>query len=197
MESHRVSIKKTYHSLNELQQTFNLRTIRNIIIKQTAPKEDDGDSSVFEIFNRLNTGGVNLRPQEIRASLFYSDFFEMLERVNLNPEWRRLLNLAEPDVHSKDIEILLRALALLLKGDDYKEPMSKFLNIFAKRARKWSAKQIETQEALFSAFFKATRALAADAFSAQSGRFNIATFEAVFAASCVGRAQIPGRQYQN
>jgi hypothetical protein len=62
----------------EDQTTFNLRTIRNVIIKQNAP-EEEGDTSVFEIFYRLNTGGVNLRPQEIRTSLYHSDFMDALK----------------------------------------------------------------------------------------------------------------------
>ena len=31
-------------------------------MKQNLPME--GDTSMYEIFNRLNSGGVNLRPQE-------------------------------------------------------------------------------------------------------------------------------------
>ena len=76
--------RSRFHRLNydtlapEDQTTFNLRTIRNVIIKQNAP-EEEGDTSVFEIFYRLNTGGVNLRPQEIRTSLYHSDFMDALK----------------------------------------------------------------------------------------------------------------------
>ena len=58
---------KNYDTLEDYQAVLDLRTVRNIVIKQTAPEEERA-SSVFEIFNRLNTGGVNLRPQEIRSS---------------------------------------------------------------------------------------------------------------------------------
>jgi hypothetical protein len=102
-----------------------MRTIRNVVVKQTAP-EEDRDSSVFEIFNRLNTGGVNLRPQEIRSSLYHSEFTAMLNRVNVLPKWRSLLGLDEPDLHEKDIEILLRAVGLTIDGETYKEPMAGF-----------------------------------------------------------------------
>lgn len=51
--------KLTYLSLGELKTTFDLRTIRNVIIKQNSPTDDD--SAMFEIFNRLNSGGVNLK----------------------------------------------------------------------------------------------------------------------------------------
>jgi hypothetical protein len=158
-----------------------------VVIKQTQPT-DDADSSVFEIFNRLNTGGVNLRPQEIRASMFHSDFFAMLERVNLNAEWRRLLRLSEPDLHSKDIEVLLRAVALLLMGGNYHEPMSKFLNVFAKSARTMDARSIAYLEELLIAFFVSTAQLPDEAFLSISRRFNIGVFEAVFRAVCADAA---------
>ena len=55
-----------YSTLDDAKTTFDLRTIRNIIIKQLSPKNDD--SSIYELFNRLNTGGMNLKPQEIRLA---------------------------------------------------------------------------------------------------------------------------------
>jgi uncharacterized protein with ParB-like and HNH nuclease domain len=60
---------QNYATLGDFKTALDLTVIRNIIIKQTAP-EEDRDSSIFEIFNRLNTGGVNLTAQEIRASLY-------------------------------------------------------------------------------------------------------------------------------
>src|SRR5262249_23488846 len=85
--------KLTYSTLGDDKRTFELRVIRNIIIKQNQPEDDD--SSIFEIFNRLNTGGVNLTPQEIRASLYHSPFYEMLYRANHDARWRELLGLPD------------------------------------------------------------------------------------------------------
>ena len=73
--------KLNYETLEDYKSQFDLRTIRNVIIKQNAP--DDDDSSIYEIFNRLNSGGVNLKPQEIRTSLYHSKFYEMLHKINL------------------------------------------------------------------------------------------------------------------
>ena len=42
-----------YSTLGEYKSQFDLRPIRNIIVKQNVPKGDD--SSVYEMFNRLNT----------------------------------------------------------------------------------------------------------------------------------------------
>ncbi|MGP0039850.1 MAG: hypothetical protein ACLPJW_03995, partial [Rhodomicrobium sp.] len=50
-----------YDTLQEHhRRAFDLRPMRCVIIKQNEPKDDN--SSVYEIFDRLNTGGVNLKP---------------------------------------------------------------------------------------------------------------------------------------
>ena len=176
--------RKNYKTLGENKMDFDLRTIRNVVIKQSSPQEDP-DTSIFEIFNRLNTGGVNLRPQEIRSSLYHSNFLQALHRVNLNPIWRNLIALPDPDLHDKDVEILLRVFALVADGDEYAEPMSGFLSAFAKKARKLSPERIEYMEKLFDAFFKAVKDIPRESFAVtQSGRFNIAAFEGIFRAAC-------------
>lgn len=175
---------KNYDTLEEAKLSFDLRTIRNVVLKQTSPKEEQ-DTAIFEIFNRLNTGGVNLRPQEIRSSLFHSAMIDVLHRVNLNPKWRGLIGLSDPDLHDKDVEVLLRAFALVSDNASYTEPMSRFLNQFARKARGMTHEKLKYMEDLFGAFFEAATALTAQNFAVErSGRFNIMIFEAVFWAAC-------------
>ncbi|MDR6293769.1 hypothetical protein E9232_006322 [Inquilinus ginsengisoli] len=177
--------RKNFDTLGSDQITFNLRTIRNVIIKQNAPDED-GDSSVFEIFHRLNTGGVNLRQQEIRTSIYHSNFMSRLDRVNLNPEWRRLLGQPEPDLHAKDLEILLRSIAMVADGETYTEPMGRFLNLFAKKCKRLDEGKLNYIEQLFEAFFEVMKGVPEESFRVkQTNRFSIAMFEAVFRAVCV------------
>ena len=67
----------------DTQIKFRLRRyLRTVVVRQNKP--DDNNSSMFEIFNRLNTGGTPLNHQEIRASLYYCDFYKMLVQVNSN-----------------------------------------------------------------------------------------------------------------
>lgn len=178
--------KLNYGTLGELKTTFDLRTVRNIIIKQNVPdEEEDGVSSIYEIFNRLNTGGINLKPQEIRTSLYHSGFYEMLYRINLDPRWRSLLGLSEPDLHMKDIEILLRAFAMVMSGSQYKPSMTRFLNLTSKRAGKLPMDKVEYLGQLFDAFLTSCNSLPEKAFfGAQATRVNISIIDAVFAAQC-------------
>jgi len=124
----------SYATLGAYQTQFDLRTIRNVIIKQNVPEGDD--SSMYEIFNRLNTGGVNLKPQEIRTSMYHSDFYNMLYQANSKPTWRYILANEEPDVHMKDVEILLRGFAMLIDAENYSPSMVRFLNQFSRKCRR-------------------------------------------------------------
>lgn len=166
----------------ERKITFELRTIRNIIIKQNSPPEDN--SSMYEIFSRLNTGGVNLKPQEIRTSLYHSDFYNMLYQINLDKKWRNILGRIDPDIHMKDIEILLRGFAMLTQGNNYRPSMTKFLNTFSNIAKKYKKEDIEYLSELFDAFLNAYNDLGIKGIFVKSGRFNISMYEAIFNAVC-------------
>lgn len=172
-----------YSTLGEDYKTmFELRTIRNVIIKQNIPPGDD--SSIYEIFNRLNSGGMNLKPQEIRSSLYNSRFYDLLYTLNQDKRWRRLLGTDE-DIHLKDIEILLRAFALLIDGyENYKPSMLRFLNNFSKKNGNIDQEKIDYLEKLFDAFLKESEKLNEKIFFSRTGKFNISMFEAIFASVC-------------
>ncbi len=171
----------TYETLEEYKTVFDLRTIRNVIIKQSLPEGDD--SSIFEIFSRLNSGGMNLTPQEIRISLYHSRFYEMLQKLNLNSGWRQILGVPQPDLHMKDLEIVLRGFAMFMEGDNYRPSMASFLNRFSSQCRTISNDRLEELKDLFEKFVGSCSTLPERAFYGRaSGKFNILLFESVFAA---------------
>ncbi len=184
LPNHRNKFKGlSYLTLGEYKTQFDLRPIRNVIIKQNA--DDGDDSAIYEIFERLNSGGINLRPQEIRASLYHSDFYTMLNEVNGLDDWRRLTGRSDPDLHLKDLEIVLRGFAMLIKGERYAPSMVKFLNRFSKDAQTHDEEQNEYLRKLFCSFLESASHLEDNTFLiADSARFNIALFEAVFVAAC-------------
>ncbi|MEY8213475.1 MAG: DUF262 domain-containing protein [Colwellia sp.] len=175
--------KFNYSTLGEHKLSFDMRTVRNVIIKQNLPEEDN--SSVYEIFNRLNSGGVNLRPQEIRASLYHSDFYELLFRLNNNEKWREMNGSDEADLHMRDVEILLRSFAMLIDGENYKPSMVKFLNRFSKKGKGFNEYFLKKLENLFLSFISACEDLPSRAFFGEQGRFATLFFESVFYAACL------------
>jgi len=174
--------KLNYETLGEYKNTFEMRTIRNIVIKQNFPPEDD--SAIYEIFNRLNSGGMNLTPQEIRTCLYHSNFYEMLYRINLEEGWRRLIGIPEPDMHTKDVEILLRGFAMLINGHNYRPSMTKYLNKFSNDAKSFSVQEVDYLERLFISFLDSCQNLSERAFKGKTNRINISMYESIFTAVC-------------
>lgn len=176
--------KLKYETLGEYKNTFDiLRTVRSVVIKQNEP---DDDSSIYEIFNRLNTGGQNLSAQEIRMSMYYSPFYKKIIELNSQPKWRKMLRQAQADVHFKDVEILLRAFAMLFEYETYSSPMGRFLNTFSKTANGFKPELIDYLESLFISFLDSCDNLSDNAFSTKQGQFSISLFESIFVATCIG-----------
>ena len=169
-----------YNTLGLYKSNFEFMTIRCMAIRQNEPKEDD--SSVFEIFSRLNTGGVNLSNQEIRACLYYSDFFRMLNILNQNSIWRNIYGKPE-DGKFRDVEIILRSFALLCDGENYSGSMNGFINRFAKKAMNYSTSEIEYFENLFTSFLESCSEISRETFATKKGEFNGALFDSVFVAT--------------
>lgn len=174
---------QTYSSLdNEDQIRLDVRPVRCINITPRGVNDD----AIYEIFNRLNTSGMNLRPQEIRTSMYHSDFYDMLNEINYNVGWRRLLDSPIAEVHMKDVEILLRGFAMLLNGDRYAPSMRKFLNSFSNESKNRSAENNKRLKRLFESFIVATSNLPSRCFMNEGNKkFNIALYEAVFTAACL------------
>ena len=85
----------------------------------------------------------------------------------------------------KDVEILVRAYAMLLEGERYAPSMIRFLNSFSKLCQSKSTTEIDYLRGLFESFLDSTALLPSDVFvNPVSKRFNLALFEAVFTATC-------------
>ena len=174
--------RQRYSSLDESYQvSFDLRTIRNILVRQVGPA---GDEAMYEIFNRLNSGGVNLTPQEIRRCMYDSEFYEMLYLTNTEESWRRLVGTRIPDVHMKDVEILLRGFAMLIDGATYTPSMIRFLNSFSKNAKSYDKSKLEHLRKLLDSFLDSCQHLPSNAFHSAQSRFSPMVFESVFVAVC-------------
>ena len=174
--------RRSYETLeDDHRRSFDLRTIRHIIVRQVGPI---GDAAMYEIFNRLNSGGINLKPQEIRRCTFDSKFYEMLYRTNAERSWRDLVGTKIPDIHMRDVEILLRGFAMLTNEASYRPSMVKFLNAFSQEAKSFDEDRLHKLKSLLDSFLTSCEDLPSDAFHSINGRFSPMIFESVFVAAC-------------
>lgn len=133
---------KTYSALLQSDKIrLDDSIIHATIVKQDEP--DDEDSSIYLIFERLNSSGKILTPQEIRACVYYGNFNEYLNYVVLEKDWRDIFG--KMNERLKEQEILLRFFALYFDLDSYQKPLKKFLNGFMHSNRnfeRYSAEQL-------------------------------------------------------
>lgn len=121
---------KSFIELTEDEQRrIKNTTIHAIIFEQKKPNNDSG---MFQIFERINTSGRTLYPQEIRNCIYQGNYNRLLMELNKNEIWRRLLNCNE-DTRMNDVENILRYFAIknLQNTDDYYKKqivLKKFLN---------------------------------------------------------------------
>jgi hypothetical protein len=92
------------------QRKLRNAVLRAINIRQLDPKGEH--TSIYHIFERLNTGGTPLKPQEIRNCVFRGGFVSVLRDLNSDANWRQILGKKAFDKHQKDVELLLRVFAL-------------------------------------------------------------------------------------
>lgn len=91
---------------------------------------DKSDMSVrFDLFERLNTGGVKLSDQEIRNCVYRGRFIDFLKQLSKNQDFKRVTK--KPDSAKNDgtmEELILRFFAYLYKRNDFDHSVKIFLN---------------------------------------------------------------------
>ncbi len=160
----------TYLQLpNKIRAGLDRRSISSIVLlKESAPDEEEAIFLRQLVFERLNTGGVKLERQEIRNSLSNGPFNEMLYDLARGELFRRIWGLPrfEPEELTdhkqpvyeyaffkkmEDIEVVLRFFALR-HMKEYKYGVQGFLDLYVIRSKSFDADDI----AFFVPLYKST-----------------------------------------
>ncbi|MGP5090709.1 DUF262 domain-containing protein [Brachybacterium tyrofermentans] len=170
----------TYESLDEtlkfkLDDSFMQATI------VTTDGSNELDEAVYQIFERLNAGGTQLTPHEIRVALFAGPLMMSLQKLNEDEHWRNLFGSRSKRI--RDHELIMRIMALYLNSDSYSRPLKKFLNSFASDYRQTDLTANPVGELFNAAVLKLDESVGKSAFRRTSGQqVNTAQAEAI----CVG-----------
>ena len=124
--------------------------VRSYIVRTITFKKESSEDLKFEIFERLNTGSVQLNDQELRNCLYRGNFNVALKDMAEEPDFMYICGLKAPDKRMKDKELVLRFCAFYHKTYlNYKAPIRNFLNIEAQEKRNISDKELLEVKAAF------------------------------------------------
>lgn len=151
----------TYLELpNKIRSGLDRRSISSIVLmKESAPDEEEAIFLRQLVFERLNTGGVKLERQEIRNSLSHGPFNEMLEHLSRGALFRHIWGLPnytpeEKSDHKQpiydfafyrdmdDIEVVLRFFALRHMSN-FKYGIQGFLDLYMIRSKNFDGDDIK------------------------------------------------------
>lgn len=166
-------IDKTYDELDDVARDRLDDALLNItVMRQLAP--DDGQSAMYLAFQRINTGGISLRAQEIRMAVSYGPLAHYLDVVSKDPrfdQWKFLRTDAQRqnENYSPIQELLLKIWTFYFNCDQFygsstREMIDEFFSEqkdFDKPKRRKPKRRYYSQEAFDEVF----RAVADDMFS--------------------------------
>jgi hypothetical protein len=115
-------------------------TLRNVLETRAALqaiiilRQSDQDVK-FEVFQRLNTGGVKLNPQEIRNSTWPGPFNNLVLQLSVSKPFHRLLRIANPQKSAifkemRDAEFVLRYFTFRTTWETFSGGMKRHMDEF-------------------------------------------------------------------
>lgn len=176
--------KKTFSELSEKdQRRLKDSVLRSFIIQQLDPEDD---TSIYHVFERLNTGGTALSNQEVRNCVYRGKFTNLLRDLNVMPQWRAVVGTEKPDTRQKDVELILRFFSLI-DYSNYKKPLKDYMSKSMKKLNK-SAEQNPTE---FISKFESVCTRLVDALGRRPFHITSGLNTAVFDSMMVGVANSP------
>lgn len=166
---HNLWAGKMFSELSSEQQKRIKQTYIYIInLKQTSPAEDN--SSMYLVFERINTGSTRLNAQQIRLCVSHGDYAQFLSSKSQDTRWSSVFGL--DDITGSVSELILRFISLFYSQGLYKGSMKVFLD---KKLRENSSFEIHKKEEIEKLYDNSFLALSSifDSKAFSKGRFLI------------------------
>lgn len=154
---------KKYHELpEEIQKGIDRRYVSSIVLlEETAKTPEEAEELKQIVFERLNSGGEKLKPQEIRNALYNGKFNQLCLKLSKNDNFRKMWQiplendgeekLLTSDAYKKmdDVELVLRFFAYRFL-DQFSGTIEDFLDEYLKQANKFPDSTLLELENLFT-----------------------------------------------
>lgn len=91
----------------------------------------------YDLFERLNTGGITLHEQEIRNCIFIGEFNDFIKELSVHPSFRAVVKMTENAERSGSYEeLVLRFFAYFEAKEEFVHSVTGFLNEYMARKTK-------------------------------------------------------------
>lgn len=184
---------KRFEDLTERQQRIiRNRTLRCLLISSRSDQEIR-----FQVFERLNQGGVPLNAQEVRHCVYRGELNELLHTLVKDTAWLGLLRRARPHARMTDCELILRFFAIRNALPDYKPPLKTLLNDYMRDHRHPDAVQQAEMTTLFRGAVAAVQAVFPDvafrrySMGEEGPEYDVSVNRAVFDIEMIAMEGIP------
>lgn len=123
-----------------LRSKFEDKKLTVFILKPSTPMV-----VIYDLFNRINTGGTQLNRQEVRNCIFIGKSTQLLKELSEKECFRKAINWGVKDTRMKDREVVLRYLAFRWFDyqNDYTGDMSDYVETAMKKINKMEDSKIQ------------------------------------------------------
>jgi hypothetical protein len=134
-----------FEDLKKLQGDYETR-IEDKKISLYVIQHSASSKVIYDIFNRVNTGGTKLERQEIRNCIFTGKSTRLLKKISEGEYFKQAIDSGFSPKRMKDRELILRYLAFKICGDyreSYKGNMNDFLEKTMEKINLMSDEEID------------------------------------------------------
>jgi hypothetical protein len=158
---------RTYQTLpDKIRAGLDRRSLTSIVLLKESTSDEDSASSLREtVFERLNTGGVELTRQELRNALYRGKMNDLVDRLSRAASFRKAWGIppyVENEIEAtkglldiamfakmEDVELVLRFFALR-HADNFRGGMQGFLDLYMRKALAFDDADIAVLEKEFN-----------------------------------------------
>lgn len=152
---------------------------------------DKSDLKVrFDLFERLNTGGIRLTDQEVRASVFMGDFIDLLDELAITPQFKTVVRLGKAQQRDGTAqEYILRFFAFADRYRSFDHSVRDFLNDYCADAAEVPKRRARTKQ--FDTTFNYLMNCFPDGLRSRKGTTPVNLFEGVSVGAHLALLQNP------
>lgn len=129
----------TYNDLDRTQ----IRRIKSLKVTLNTLRKNTPQKVKLVIFQRVNTAGVPLNPQEIRNALYQKKATDLLRDMVALPSFQKITNGKIPSKRMTDCDFANRFLAFYLQKDKYDGNLDVFMGDALENTNKMSQEEIK------------------------------------------------------